>query len=372
MKLGYKKLIVFITFLLTIFFMDILWFHKFSLYTMIIFLCILLLFFKYCFIFEKVRIRFERRIILEIITLLLLFFIMYYGLGIIIGLTKSANYMTWDGLKTIIFPMFIYIILREIFRYNLMMKAGNKNLCIVLTVLLFIVMDLACNLTYNEFNSKYDVLRFVTITFIPIISKNIAYSYVIKSIGYKPIILFDGVFVLYPYILPFVPNASEYLISIIKLILPAILPLRFERFFAMKIKSSIHGSYYKKTFNDYFIPITLVCILLYFFSGYFRYYAIAVASDSMNPTLAVGDLIIVDQKNPNLKVDDIIAFKKDNKIMVHRINQINNINNVYFYYTKGDNNENIDDFIVDSNMIIGKVKMKIPYIGYPTVLVNKG
>ena len=25
----------------------------------------------------------------------------------------------------------------------------------------------------------------------------------------------------------------------------------------------------------------------------------------MNPTLKVGDLIIVDQKNPNLKVDDI-------------------------------------------------------------------
>jgi hypothetical protein len=57
--------------------------------------------------------------------------------------------------------------------------------------------------------------------------------------------------------------------------------------------------------------------------------------------------------------------------MVHRINKIIKFNGSNLYYTKGDANRKIDDFIIEDQMIIGKVKWRVPGIGYPTVWFNK-
>ena len=43
----------------------------------------------------------------------------------------------------------------------------------------------------------------------------------------------------------------------------------------------------------------------------------------------------------------------------------------YYFYTQGDANNNIDNFAVHENMIIGVVNLKIPYIGLPTVWLNE-
>ena len=44
-------------------------------------------------------------------------------------------------------------------------------------------------------------------------------------------------------------------------------------------------------------------------------------------------------------------------------------NNEYLLYTKGDNNEFVDDFIYPKD-VYGIVKFKIPYIGLPTVWLH--
>ena len=40
------------------------------------------------------------------------------------------------------------------------------------------------------------------------------------------------------------------------------------------------------------------------------------------------------------------------------------------YVTKGDNNNNVDTSLVEENQIIGKLKLNIKFIGYPTVLLQ--
>lgn len=44
----------------------------------------------------------------------------------------------------------------------------------------------------------------------------------------------------------------------------------------------------------------LVVILIYFVSGYFRYYAIAIASGSMETLISKGDVVIVDKEYKTL------------------------------------------------------------------------
>ena len=47
--------------------------------------------------------------------------------------------------------------------------------------------------------------------------------------------------------------------------------------------------------------------------------------------------------------------------------KIENINGQLRYYTKGDANEDPDAGFITSSDIVGTVRFKIPYIGYPTL-----
>ena len=116
----------------------------------------------------------------------------------------------------------------------------------------------------------------------------------------------------------------------------------------------------------------IVFTLAYFVSGFFRYYAVAIATGSMTPNILVGDVVIVDQHKDYKKLEkgEVIAYKYGNIVVVHRLCDIVVIGEDYYFYTKGDANENKDNYIIYPDMVMGNVKVKIPYIGLPTVWLN--
>ena len=91
----------------------------------------------------------------------------------------------------------------------------------------------------------------------------------------------------------------------------------------------------------------------------------------MEAVIYKGDVVIVDQKYKDFTSTDIIAYKYNDKVVVHRIYKIIDINDSYYIYTKGDANKEYDKYKITKDMIIGVVKFKIPFIGYPTVLLNE-
>ena len=371
MRIKNREFIIFTIFLIIILSINMIMTHFFSTHLIATFLILTIIFFKYYFIFEKNYVKYEGNVIFETIVFVSSFFIVYYLLGLIVGLTKTGNYFNFYNLTFRIVPAIIYIILREILRYNMMRKCGKSKLCMFLTVFLFVLMDLSFYIANIGLYSKQDVIRYLTVTLIPIISKNLAFSFVIRDCGYKPIIIFDLIFKLYPYIIPYVPNPNEFMSSMINMITPILFAFRIENFYVMKNEYIEHGVYFKRKINDYFVPVTLTIVLAYLFSGYFRYYAVVVASESMLPSLEVGDLVVLDQNSSTYKRGDIIAYKKNNKIIIHRINKIVDIDGDEYYYTKGDSNKSIDEFVVENEMIIGKVKFKLSHIGYPAVWLSR-
>jgi len=97
---------------------------------------------------------------------------------------------------------------------------------------------------------------------------------------------------------------------------------------------------------------------------------VTVVSDSMLPTLHVGDLLLVDNlKKP--EIGDIVVYKVSviNYPIVHRIIGKKFVNGRYGYIIKGDNNEQADPFVVMPEDIIGKVYLSIPMLGYPRYLI---
>lgn len=93
-------------------------------------------------------------------------------------------------------------------------------------------------------------------------------------------------------------------------------------------------------------------------------YMFNIVSESMEPTLEINDVVVVQKCEPSqLQIGDIITFEQDGRIISHRILDITSTNSVIKFETKGDNNEIPDPDILDSGQVYGKVLFKIKRIG---------
>lgn len=155
--------------------------------------------------------------------------------------------------------------------------------------------------------------------------------------------------------------------------------------------------------NEYFqIVLTIVLVLVVVFGFWFgsqrllnsQYPALAVASGSMcilpgpycdgwshpfERTLHVGDLIIVQgipaeninaQPYPN---GDIIVFHQTgtDELIVHRaIAKEVDSDGQIFFTTKGDGNSVQDPMPVPADRVVGKVVMRIPWVGHLALLMR--
>lgn len=113
-----------------------------------------------------------------------------------------------------------------------------------------------------------------------------------------------------------------------------------------------------------------ILALIFIISGTFTYKVSSVLSESMEPSIKRGDLIIM-EKAKTFHKGDILYFKKDNIYIIHRILEEKSLYDGIFYITKGDNNKKRDSFKVARKDAIGKVIMNIKYLGYPSYALSK-
>ena len=93
------------------------------------------------------------------------------------------------------------------------------------------------------------------------------------------------------YIIPIVPNINEYFKTIIELLLPAYILWRtYKEFGSKKGKSDIRRSFIVQRVTTVILLIFLT-VTIALTSGAFKYYALAIGSDSMNPKIKKGDVV---------------------------------------------------------------------------------
>ena len=145
--------------------------------------------------------------------------------------------------------------------------------------------------------------------------------------------------------------------------------------------------------NEYFQTAIVVVLMLVIVFGFWYgsqlvlntpYPALVVVSDSMQPTLNVGDVIIVQgvsasqiasQIHANPINGDIVvfAYPSDPSFrIVHRvISIVNNTDGTWTITTHGDNNPLGDNEQWNSADLIGKVVGVVPYVGNFSIFVSK-
>lgn len=373
MKKSYIKLLIFIFIFTLIFFLNSFVFKILTTPFLCLFILFLIVIVYFTFGIEKDRHRYAKNIILEILITLIIFFLLYYLSGIIIGFAKT-NYLTLSGLIKFIIPLIIYIILKEFLRYQLVMKASEEKKLIILVCIFFIILDCTVPFSAHVLGANRETFLLVALTLFPSITENILCTYLCLNFGYLPSMFYLLIIKLYIYIMPIIPNPSEFVYSIIFFLIPLIVMVKVKKWLKKDKTEVVILESYKKKKKEllYYIPLIIITLLLvYVISGYFRYYAIAIASGSMETVISKGDVVIVDQKYKKINKKDIIAYNYEGKVVVHRIYKIIDTKDEYFVYTKGDANSDYDQYKISKDMVIGVVKFKIPFIGYPTVRLNE-
>lgn len=133
---------------------------------------------------------------------------------------------------------------------------------------------------------------------------------------------------------------------------------------------------FKKVISIFFyviiIPILVINITLIIKSfitpnkipDFFGYKTFIIVSESMEPTLNVGDAIFVkDVSEDEIKPHDIISFHDGEDINTHRVIAHIKENDKKEYITKGDNNKNADKDQITYDKIEGKYQFKISHFG---------
>ena len=76
-------------------------------------------------------------------------------------------------------------------------------------------------------------------------------------------------------------------------------------------------------------------------------------------------------KAEDIYVGEVMVFEYKNDIITHRVISKYKNGEEYIFKTKGDANKDSDFFELTQNEVLGKVKVVIPYIGFPSVLIKE-
>jgi signal peptidase I len=118
-------------------------------------------------------------------------------------------------------------------------------------------------------------------------------------------------------------------------------------------------------FTFLLLIIALAVIGSYFNINGYKIYT--VQSGSMEPAIQTGS-VVIDHQSDIYEKGDVVSFSpnKDPKnIVTHRILASKTENGITYFATKGDANSTPDIDVIQSSMILGKVILSIPLLGYP-------
>ena len=93
-------------------------------------------------------------------------------------------------------------------------------------------------------------------------------------------------------------------------------------------------------------------------------YMFNIVSGSMEPTLEINDVVIVQRcAVSKLRKGDIITFQQEGRTISHRILDITQENGTIKFQTQGDNNEIPDSDKIEPGQVYGKVLFRVKKIG---------
>ena len=300
-------------------------------------------------------------------------FLIMYGLGFFVGFLKNAYSNSLSAMFDNLFAPVAIILLCEGIRYVVIWANRDKKKFIAIFTVILAFFEIAISVKSINFGNLASLFQVTATIALPAFIKNCVMSYLCYHSGYRVPIFYRLVMDVYYIVIPLIPNIGEYLTSMILIAIPLVIYIHCFTLVDERVNKVEHV-FKSYQFSIWDVPVTvLIVVVAILISGFFPHYMIGIGSSSMSPTVNRGDAVIIRKitKNTELKKGDIIAYRKDKIVVVHRINEISSSNGVIVYVTKGDANNGVDTYTVSRKEIQGIIRMRIPYIAYPTVWLSE-
>lgn len=312
---------------------------------------------------------YKRDVTITLILFAIIYLIAFYLLGIFVGFYKNVITFKFSSIYKYIIPMIVIIISSETIR-SVFLSQEKAKLSKILITSSMILIDLMVYVNIYNVNSREVFTDVIGFSFFASISCNLLYNYISSRYGNKGVIIYRLITVLYAYIIPIIPDVYVFFRSVFRIIYPYIIYLVIDYSFK---KRNVAMEYMdsKKRIVSLGIATIIIFLVVMLISCKFRYGVIVVGSGSMTGALDVGDVVVFENyKSQKIKKDDVIIFNRDDIKYIHRVVKISLTNGEYRYYTKGDANLELDDGFVTKSDMVGVTKLRIKYIGYPSILLR--
>lgn len=319
---------------------------------------------------RNVQLRNVKQVNILMIIFAIIYLVGFYFMGWHFGYYKPIIRFSYTTMIQYIIPMAIVIISSEMMRNILL--AQSAKLTKALTYIIMVAIDLMLYIGMYKMETYDEIIEIVGFTLFASLSCNLFYNYVSVRYGFVGNIIFRLITVLYAYIIPVIPNVIVFFRSILRIIYPYIMYLVLEYSFGSNRKA-VPAEIKRNGIISKVILGIIITIIAMIISCQFTYGVIIVATGSMTGTINKGDAVLFEKYDPETHIIEegqIIIFEKDLVKVIHRVIEVKNVNGQKRYYTKGDANQNQDDGYRTQGDIYAISKFRIPYIGYPTILIR--
>ena len=321
--------------------------------------------------YQKSKIK--KEVIQYILIAVIIYILTYMISGLFITFGNNPYFTTVKGFLINLWMFGTVMISKEYIRYRLINNVyeNDKKEIAILVSLIYIIIEIGLNKYVNTKITLLFALKDICQNLIPLIAKNVLYSYISMKSDWKPASIYELFTKLYLWLSPILPNAPWIMVAIIETTIPTIL------FFYIRYANSKNSEIKSRQEIENVNPknsiplVVLVILVIWFTIGVFPIKPIAIASGSMEKELYVGDVVIVKKCNANdTDNGDIIQYQMKGYTVIHRVIEKKQKNGEYYFTTKGDNNPSEDKESVKEDQVLGKVIFKVKYLGYPAIWLN--
>jgi signal peptidase len=278
--------------------------------------------------------------------------------GLVVTFGKNPYSTKLKGFCINLWILGVVIIAKEYIRYRLINNVyeKDKTTIAILISVVYILFEMQINTFFSQEVTTILLIKKTAQEFLPLIAKNVLYSYIAK---------------IYMWTSPILPNLPWIMVSIINTFIPVVLYIyiRFEK---------NKNDYYKNRENltkldpkNMIVLFILIIMAIWFSLGIFPLKPVAIASGSMEKAINIGDIVIIKKCNANdVIVGDVIQYQMKGFTVIHRVIEKRQKNGEYYFVTKGDNNKSPDKAEVRENQVLGKLVFTVKYLGYPAVWLH--
>lgn len=373
MKANEKKLFAIEIISLVLLLLDIFVTNILNDFGLIVFLLLLIGVVIISFGYSRNRNLYIKDIVLNIVIYCFIYYIVLYLSGIFIGFLRTSYNLSIVGIFKNVFPVICFIMVSEFLRYVLISKCSKSRILIVITCILCTFIDAKFISYAYDLSTLIGVIKMGYMSFIPLLAKNIFLTYLCYRFGYVPNYIYCLFMGIPTYMIPIVPDLGDYFTTVIDFLFPMMLLYLVYREFNKK-KKEIKRNDKTQRLGIVIVGVFISTIII-LTSGVFKYYVLAIGSDSMAKAINKGDVVLVEKVKPSdmysLKSGEVLVYKHNDVTIVHRIVKAFSENGNYHFITKGDNNNSNDNFTISQDMVVGRAIFRIPYVGTPTVWLNE-